>query len=71
MDEDRVLRALEGMRTEVSAVKAGITGLTEMAIALQSDVDELKADVREIRRDVSELRSAMTEHLNWHLGQAS
>jgi hypothetical protein len=71
MNDELVLQALEGMRTEVAAVTQGITGLTNMVVTLQSDVDVLKTDVREIRRDVSDLRSATTEHLNWHLGQAS
>jgi uncharacterized protein YoxC len=85
VSEDRVFEALEAMRTEVAEVTGGIRGLTDMVVTLQSgvdtlksdvdtlksDVDTLKADVREIRRDVSDLRSAMTDHLNWHLGQAS
>ena len=78
MSDDRVFQALQGMRAEVAAVNSGIAGLTTMVVSVQenlvsltADVATLQADVREIRRDVSDLRSAMTEHLNWHLGQAS
>ena len=79
-----MFKALQSLQGEVKTVNSGIAHLTEVVgvvqtaivamqttiVAMQTAIASLQADVREIRRDVSDLRSSMTDHLNWHLGQA-
>jgi hypothetical protein len=59
MDEDRILHALDGMRTEVAAVTGGIAGLTDMFGTMQIDIISLKEDMVVMKAAVGGLESTV------------
>ena len=60
MNEDRVLQALESMRTEVAAVTGGIAGLTDLVGTMQIDIVSLKEDMVVMKAAVGGLESTVS-----------
>ena len=59
MSDDRVLQALEGMQTEVSAVTGGIARLTDMFGIMQTDMVTMKDDIVSLKEDMVVMKAAV------------